>query len=312
MLVAKNLTKKFMTARGPLVAVNDVSLEIEEGQTLGLVGESGCGKSTLGRLLLRLIEPTSGSVYFDGVDILALSPPELKKWRQEAQIIFQDPYASLNPRMTVEDIILEPLKIHGIEAPDELIIQALSQVGLNPEHRWRYPHEFSGGQRQRIGIARALILNPRLIICDEPITALDVSVQAQIVNLLKDLQHKLGLTYLFISHDLRMVKYIADQVAVMYLGKIVETGPATQVFENPQHPYTQALISAIPTLDKHTTRVVLTGDLPSPIHPPTGCPFNTRCPLATPLCRSEAPELKTILPGQQAACHLSHSPSCAG
>jgi oligopeptide/dipeptide ABC transporter ATP-binding protein len=206
--------------------------------------------------------------------------------------------------MTVEDIILEPLKIHGIEAPDELIIQALSQVGLNPEHRWRYPHEFSGGQRQRIGIARALILNPRLIICDEPITALDVSVQAQIVNLLKDLQHKLGLTYLFISHDLRMVKYIADQVAVMYLGKIVETGPATQVFENPQHPYTQALISAIPTLDKHTTRVVLTGDLPSPIHPPTGCPFNTRCPLATPLCRSEAPELKTILPGQQAACHL--------
>jgi oligopeptide transport system ATP-binding protein len=304
MLIAKNLTKKFMTTRGPLVAVNDVSLEIEEGQTLGLVGESGCGKSTLGRLLLRLIQPTSGSVHFDGVDILALSPPELKKWRQEAQIIFQDPYASLNPRMTVEDIIIEPLKIHGIEAPDELIIQALSQVGLNPEHRWRYPHEFSGGQRQRIGIARALILNPRLIICDEPITALDVSVQAQIVNLLKDLQHKLGLTYLFISHDLRMVKYIADQVAVMYLGKIVETGPATQVFENPQHPYTQALISAIPTLDKHTTRVVLKGDLPSPIHPPTGCPFNTRCPLATPLCRSEAPELKTILPGQQAACHL--------
>jgi len=249
MLIARKLTKKFSTSRGSLIAVDNVSLEIEEGQTLGLVGESGCGKSTLGRLLLRLSEPTAGSVHFDGVDILALSPKELKKWRQEAQIIFQDPYASLNPRMTVEDILAEPLKIHGIDASPEIIIQAIVQVGLNPEHRFRYPHEFSGGQRQRIGIARALILNPRLIICDEPITALDVSVQAQIVNLLKDLQQKLGLTYLFISHDLRMVRYIADQVAVMYLGKIVEKGPTEQVFTNPQHPYTKVLLSAIPSIE---------------------------------------------------------------
>jgi oligopeptide transport system ATP-binding protein len=292
-----------MTARGPLVAVNDVSLEIEEGQTLGLVGESGCGKSTLGRLLLRLIEPTSGSVHFDGVDILSLSPSELKKWRQEAQIIFQDPYASLNPRMTVEDIIAEPLIIHGIDATPEIIIQALTQVGLNPEHRWRYPHEFSGGQRQRIGIARALILNPRLIICDEPITALDVSVQAQIVNLLKDLQHKLGLTYLFISHDLRMVKYIADHVAVMYLGKIIEQGPSADVFANPQHPYTQALISAIPTLEKKP-RQILVGDLPSPIHPPKGCAFSTRCPCAADLCRETAPKLLTLARKRKVACHL--------
>ncbi len=249
MLIARNLTKKFSTSRKTLVAVDNVSLEIEDGQTLGLVGESGCGKSTLGRLLLRLIEPTAGSVHFDGVDILALSPKELKKWRQEAQIIFQDPYASLNPRMTIEDILAEPLKIHGIESSSEIIVQALTQVGLNPDHRWRYPHEFSGGQRQRIGIARALILNPRLIICDEPITALDVSVQAQIVNLLKDLQQKLELTYLFISHDLRMVRYIADQVAVMYLGKIVEKGPTEEVFSNPQHPYTKALLSAIPSIE---------------------------------------------------------------
>ncbi len=304
MLIAKNLTKTFTTKRGKLLAVNDVSLEIEEGKTLGLVGESGCGKSTLGRLLLRLIEPTSGSVEFDGIDILKLSSSELKKWRQEAQIIFQDPYASLNPRMTIEDIILEPLKIHGIDISPEIIIQALTQVGLNPDHRNRYPHEFSGGQRQRVGIARALILNPRLIICDEPITALDVSVQAQIVNLLKDLQAKLGLTYLFISHDLRMVKYIADNVAVMYLGKIVEYGPADLVFSNPQHPYTQALISAIPTIGKQIPRQILTGDLPSPLHPPSGCSFSTRCPHATALCKETAPALKLLSQHQSVACHL--------
>ncbi len=305
MLIARSLVKKFSTKRGPLIAVNDVSIQIEEGQTLGLVGESGCGKSTLGRLLLRLIEPTSGSVHFDGVDILSLSASELKKWRQEAQIIFQDPYASLNPRMTVEDIIMEPLKIHRIEASPETIIQAMNQVGLNPEHRWRYPHEFSGGQRQRIGIARALILNPRLVICDEPITALDVSVQAQIVNLLQDLQQKLGLTYLFISHDLRMVKYIADHVAVMYLGQIVEQGPADQVFSNPQHPYTQALISAIPTIDKAKPRQALTGELPSPIHPPSGCAFGTRCPYATDLCKLQKPHLTVRAQGQRVACHLT-------
>jgi oligopeptide/dipeptide ABC transporter ATP-binding protein len=308
MLIARNLTKTFSTSRGSLTAVDRVSLEIKEGQTLGLVGESGCGKSTLGRLLLRLIEPTSGSVHFDGIDILSLSPSELKKWRQEAQIIFQDPYASLNPRMTIEDIVTEPLKIHKIAIAPEIIIEALNQVGLNPEHRWRYPHEFSGGQRQRIGIARALILNPSFIVCDEPITALDVSVQAQIVNLLKDLQHKLGLTYLFISHDLRMVKYIADRVAVMYLGKIVEQGPTDQVFANPQHPYTQALISAIPTIEKSKPHLVLTGDLPSPIHPPPGCAFSTRCPHATDLCRSQTPKLESpaseLNPERQTACHL--------
>lgn len=230
------------------MAVDDVSLEIEEGKTLGLVGESGSGKTTLGRLLLRLIEPDNGSIHFDGVDILSLKPSELKKWRQEAQIIFQDPYASLNPRMTAEDIVTEPLKIHNIDVTEATTLQAFEQVGLNPDHRFRYPHEFSGGQRQRIGIARALILNPRLLICDEPITALDVSVQAQIVNLLKDLQSRLGLTYLFISHDLRMVKYIADHVAVMHQGKIVEYGETSQLFGNPQHPYTQALLAAIPSV----------------------------------------------------------------
>lgn len=230
--------------------MKNVSLEIKEGKTLGLVGESGCGKSTLGRLLLRLLEPSTGSIHFDGVDILSLSPKELKKWRQEAQIVFQDPYASLNPRMTIEDTIAEPLKIHGIDASPETIIEALKQVGLNPDHRWRYPHEFSGGQRQRIGIARALILNPQLLICDEPITALDVSVQAQIVNLLKDLQQQLGLSYLFISHDLRMVRYIADEVAVMYLGEIVEKGPTEEIYKNPQHPYTKTLLSSIPSFKR--------------------------------------------------------------
>ncbi len=248
MLIARNLTKKFSTSRGDFIAVRNVSLEIKEGKTLGLVGESGCGKSTLGRLLLRLLEPTAGSIHFDGVDILSLSPKELKKWRQEAQIIFQDPYASLNPRMTIEDTIAEPLKIHGIDPTPETIIEALKHVGLNPDHRWRYPHEFSGGQRQRIGIARALILNPQLLICDEPITALDVSVQAQIVNLLKDLQQQLGLSYLFISHDLRMVRYIAHEVAVMYLGEIVERGPTEEIYKNPQHPYTKMLLSSIPIL----------------------------------------------------------------
>ena len=248
LLIARNLTKKFPTKNGDFVAVKNVSLEIKEGKTLGLVGESGSGKSTLGRLLLRLLQPSAGSIHFDETDILSLAPKELKKWRQEAQIIFQDPYASLNPRMTIEDTIAEPLKIHGIDPAPETIINALEQVGLNPDHRFRYPHEFSGGQRQRIGIARALILNPRLLICDEPITALDVSVQAQIVNLLKDLQQQLGLSYLFISHDLRMVRYIADEVAVMYLGEIVERGATEEIYRNPQHPYTQTLLSSIPSI----------------------------------------------------------------
>lgn len=307
MLIARNLTKKFATKRGILTAVSDVSLQIEEGQTLGLVGESGCGKSTLGRLLLRLLDTTAGTVHFDGADILALKPAELKKWRQEAQMIFQDPYASLNPRMTVEDIITEPLKIHRIDTTPEMVALAMEQVGLNPEHRSRYPHEFSGGQRQRIGIARALILNPRLIICDEPIAALDVSVQAQIVNLLKDLQKKLNLTYLFISHDLRMVKYIADHIAVMYLGKIVEQGPADQLFTNPKHPYTQALISAIPSIENRGPRIMVKGELPSPLHPPTGCGFSTRCPHATELCRINTPQLAPRGQEHSVACHHSHT-----
>jgi peptide/nickel transport system ATP-binding protein len=246
LVIARHLTKTFPTSQGLFPAVSDVSLHIDQGQTLGLVGESGCGKSTLGRLLLRLLEPTAGTVHFNGLDILSLSPKKLKEWRKEAQIIFQDPYASLNPRMTVAALIAEPLKIHGVKASEEAVIQALQQVGLSPDHRFRYPHQFSGGQRQRIGIARALILNPRLIICDEPITALDVSIQAQIIALLKDLQQQLGLTYLFISHDLRMVKHIADRVAVMHLGKIVEEGPTDEVFNSPQHAYTQTLLSAIP------------------------------------------------------------------
>lgn len=247
MLTARHLVKKFTTPRGLLTAVDDVSLEIQEGQTLGLVGESGCGKSTLGRLLLRLLEPTSGEVYDSGTNLFSLSASQLKKWRQKAQIIFQDPYASLNPRMTVEDILTEPLIIHGIEFSSERIVQALQQVGLSPDARRKYPHEFSGGQRQRIGIARALILRPRFIVCDEPTASLDVSVQAQIVNLLKELKQQLKLSYLYISHDLRMVKYIADEVAVMHLGKIVEQGPCSQIFSSPEHPYTQTLLSAIPT-----------------------------------------------------------------
>jgi len=308
MITVKNLKKLFSTSKGLLRAVDDVSFEIPEGQTLGLVGESGCGKSTLGRLLLRLLEPTSGEVHFDGNNIFALPPGELKKWRQEAQMIFQDPYASLNPRMTAQDIITEPLKIHNIDPEPDVIAKSFQQVSLNPHHRCRYPHEFSGGQRQRIGIARALILNPRFLVCDEPIAALDVSVQAQIVNLLKDLQKQMGLTYLFISHDLRMIRYIADHVAVMYLGKIVEKAPTELLFQKPLHPYTQALLSAIPLPDpvaeKKRTRTALTGEVPSPLHPPKGCGFCTRCPLAKGVCKETVPELREVEPGHFVSCHL--------
>lgn len=308
MIIVKKLKKYFSTSKGLLKAVDDVSFEIPEGQTLGLVGESGCGKSTLGRLLLRLYEPTEGQVEFDGSNIFSLPPKELKKWRQEAQIIFQDPYASLNPRMTAEDIVAEPLKIHGIDIDPGIIAKSFQQVSLNPHHRTRYPHEFSGGQRQRIGIARALILNPRFLVCDEPIAALDVSVQAQIVNLLKELQKQMGLTYLFISHDLRMVRYIADQVAVMYLGKIVEKAPTELLYRNPLHPYTQALLSAIPLPDpiaeRKRTRIVLTGEIPSPLHPPKGCGFCTRCPKAMTICHQTSPPLREVEPGHFVACHL--------
>ncbi len=307
MINVKNLKKYFSTSKGLLRAVDDVSFEIPEGQTLGLVGESGCGKSTLGRLLLRLYEPTEGEVAFDGNNIFSFSPEELKKWRQEAQMIFQDPYASLNPRMTAEDIIAEPLKIHRIDIEEGIIAKSFQQVSLNPQYRSRYPHEFSGGQRQRIGIARALILNPRFIVCDEPIAALDVSVQAQIVNLLKELQQQMGLTYLFISHDLRMVRYIADQVAVMYLGKIVEKAPTEILYQNPLHPYTQALLSAIPLPDpieeKKRTRIILSGEIPSPLEPPKGCGFCSRCPKAQNICKTEPPPLREVEPGHFVACH---------
>jgi oligopeptide transport system ATP-binding protein len=312
MITVKNLKKHFSTSKGLLRAVDDVSFDIPEGQTLGLVGESGCGKSTLGRLLLRLYEPTAGEVQFDGNNIFSLSSDELKKWRQEAQMIFQDPYASLNPRMTAEDIIAEPLKIHRIDIDPGTIAKSFQQVSLNPHHRCRYPHEFSGGQRQRIGIARALILNPRFLVCDEPIAALDVSVQAQIVNLLKDLQKEMGLTYLFISHDLRMIRYIADEVAVMYLGKIVEKAPTEVLFQNPLHPYTKALLSAIPVPDpveeKKRTRLVLTGEVPSPLNPPKGCAFCTRCPKVMDICKEKSPALQELESGHFVACHLIKKP----
>jgi oligopeptide/dipeptide ABC transporter ATP-binding protein len=309
MIIVKKLSKTFETSRGLLKAVDQVSLDIPEGKTLGLVGESGCGKSTLGRLLLRLIEPTEGEIRFDGENILKYSETQLKKWRQEAQIIFQDPYASLNPRMTAEEILTEPLKIHNIDIEPTTIVKALEQVALTPEHASRYPHEFSGGQRQRIGIARALILNPRFIVCDEPIAALDVSVQAQIVNLLKDLQQQMGLTYLFISHDLRMVRYIADEVAVMYLGKIVEKAPTEILYRNPLHPYTQALLSSIPipdpVLERKRTRLVLSGEVPSPLHPPKGCGFCSRCPVVEKICHEEPPPLVEVAPRHFVACHLN-------
>lgn len=311
MIIVKNLKKYFQTPRGLLKAIDDVSLEISDKQTLGLVGETGCGKSTLGKLILRLYEPTEGHIYFNKKDVLSFSSKELKEWRKEAQIIFQDPYASLNPRMTAEDILKEALSIHHLDRSSSVIDRAFEQVLLNLNHRQRYPHEFSGGERQRIGIARALILNPKFIVCDEPVAALDVSIQAQIINLLKDLKEKKGLTYLFISHDLRMVQYVADWVAVMYLGKIVEKAPTNFLYQNPLHPYTQALMSAIPVpdpvIEKKRTRIVLSGDTPSPIHPPKGCHFCTRCPKVMPICRVKAPVLKEIRTDHQVSCHLYDS-----
>ena len=296
---------------GDVKAVDGVSFDIPAGETLGLVGESGCGKSTCARALLRLYEPTEGSIVIDGQEVTTLGREALRKLRPTMQMVFQDPQASLNPRMTVTSIIGEPLLEHtgmGKAERRERIYELLDQVGLNRNFANRYPHEFSGGQRQRIGIARALALNPKFIVCDEPIAALDVSIQAQVVNLLENLQHSHGLTYLFISHDLSMVRHIATRVAVMYLGRIVELADRDALYQDPKHPYSQALLSAVPEPDPVTEalrqRIVLTGDVPSPSNPPPGCAFSTRCPQVMPICRQHAPALMTLAPGRQVACHL--------
>ncbi len=321
LLIVKDLKKYFPVKRGLLSrtvgqvkAIDGVSFAVSPGETLGLVGESGSGKTTVGRCILRLIEPSSGSVSFDGTDLLALGYGDLRRKRQDMQIVFQDPFASLNPRMRVGSIIAEPLIIHenlSASERNEKVEQLLMKVGLNPSYRKRYPHEFSGGQRQRIGVARALATNPKFLVLDEPVSALDVSVQAQVVNLLQDLQDELGLTYLFIAHDLAVVEHISTRVAVMYLGKIMELAGRLPLYADPLHPYTQALLSAVPVPDPtvRKKRVVLKGDIPTPLNPPSGCVFHTRCPIAQfPICSEKVPALLEHKPGQFAACHFAGTP----
>ncbi|MEQ2007246.1 MAG: dipeptide ABC transporter ATP-binding protein [Limisphaerales bacterium] len=318
LLEVKNLKVHFPVKHGVfsrvnawVKAVDDVSLTVAPGETVGLVGESGCGKTTLGRAIIRLLEPTAGSVTFEGEDITTLEGAALRERRRRFQMIFQDPVGSLNPRMTVGQIIGEALDIHHLvadeQAREQRIGKLLKDVGLDPQHAQRYPHEFSGGQRQRIGIARALAVEPKLIVCDEPVSALDVSVQAQIINLLQDLQREHGLAYLFIAHDLAVVEHISHRVVVMYLGKVVESAESKAIINAPKHPYTQALLSAVPVVDPDSKRqrIVLPGDVPSPINPPSGCPFHPRCPVAEARCKTDVPALREVAAGHFAACHLA-------